>query len=70
MPAMQTAMYGPLLEAMRSMRFSLPRFANGGSVSSDNSRKMTLVQHFHGSEARSMQNPATLRWHSRFAFRG
>ena len=62
-------MYGPLLDAMNSMRLEIPRYAAGGPVSNhtDNSRKVTLTQNFNGAAARPMSDPRLIRWHLRRA---
>lgn len=63
--AAATRMYLPLIQAINTM--SLPRFANGGEVSSvDNSdrRIVNIKQTFNRSE---LSNPLLHRWHMRFA---
>jgi hypothetical protein len=68
MPAAATSVYRPILEAMRTMSFNLPRFATGGPVSSvKHDRRVSLVQHFHGDAANVMSRPDLLRWHLRLA---
>jgi TP901 family phage tail tape measure protein len=59
------------MDAVNNMTFQLPRFATGGPVSTNvnNSRKVTLNQHFHGDEAQMMSRPDLLRWHLRMAAR-
>ena len=53
------------------MRFDLPRFAEGGPVSSNvnNSRSVQVTQNFHGETARVFGRPDMQRWHARFANR-
>ncbi len=61
----------PLLEAINSMKFSVPHLAEGGPVTTNNmnnSRSMKLTQHFHGDSAKAMANPRMVRWHARKAF--
>ena len=58
-------MYMPLLDRINAM--GLPRFANGGAVSNDNSvHKTANAQfHFHGDTAKVAASPSLMRWHLR-----
>ncbi len=61
-----------LRAALRSgIRLNLPRFAQGGPVTSntDNSRSVRLTQHFHGVAAGVMASPSMIHWHARRALR-
>lgn len=64
-------MHRPLLEAINNLKFPVPRFADGGVVTTNNtnnSRSLKLTQHFHGDSAKAMANPRMVRWHARKAF--
>lgn len=66
MPAASTAAYRPILDAMRSMRFNIPRFADGGMVTNNSVQKSAAITvNNYGEASKVYADPRRARWHSR-----
>jgi hypothetical protein len=61
--AKATSAFRPVLDMINQMR--MPRFANGGAVSTDNSRVANLTINNHGQAATVNTNPSLQRWRLR-----
>ncbi len=68
MPARATSAYRPILDAMRSMRFSLPRFADGGMVTQHNEKSASITIQNYGEAAKMYTDPRRAKWHARTFF--
>ncbi len=57
--------HGAILEYRRSLRNGVPRFANGGPVTNDNSRKAEIIINNHGRAAEVFADPRRAKWAAR-----
>jgi len=65
-PAAETRMYRPILEAIRNR--TLPRFADGGEVTHNNQKSAQITINNHGRAAEALTDPRRAKWYAQTYF--